>query len=58
MRTQGSLFDTTSDVEWPRGAAVELHYAPHVDVEGFYYARQFWWAADLWENFKQAVSAD
>ena len=29
-----SLFDAAADVEWLRGAAVELHSPLHVDVEG------------------------
>jgi len=52
------MFETTADFEWPRGAALKLHCAFHVGVERFYHPLQSWWTADLWENLKQAVSAD
>ena len=55
---EASLFDTTADVEWFRRAAVELHCVLHVDLQGLYHALQSWWAADLWENLEQAVSAE
>ena len=57
-REDAALFDTTADDECPREAAVELHCALHVGVEGICHVLQSWWAADLWDNLKQAVSAD
>ena len=41
-----------------QSAIVERHCALYVGMEGFYHALQSWWAANLWENLKQAVSAD
>ena len=40
------------------GAAVELNCSLRVSVERHDHALQFGWATDLWENLKEAVSAD
>ena len=52
------MFDAAADVKGPGGAAVELHCPFHVCVEGFDHALQFWWAANLWEDLEEIVSAD
>ena len=52
------MFDAAADVKGPGGAAVELHCPFHVCVEGFDHALQFWWAANLWEDLEETVSAD
>ena len=52
------MFDAAADVRGPGGAAVELHCTFHVCVEGFNHALQFWWAANLWKDLKETVSAD
>ena len=52
------MFDASADVKGPGGAAVELHCPFHVCVEGFDHALQFWWAANLWEDLEETVSAD
>ena len=52
------MFDTTADVKWPGGAAVELHCPFHVCVDGFDHALQFWWTANLWKDLEETVSAD
>ena len=52
------MFDAAADVKGPGGAAAKLHCPFHVCVEGFSHALQFWWAADLWKNLEEAVSAD
>ena len=52
------MFDATADVKGPGGAAVELHCPSHVCVEGFDHALQFGWAASLWKDLEETVSAD
>ena len=53
-----ALFDPTVDVEGLRGAAIELHSPMHVAVEGHNQALQLEWAASLWQDFEEALSAD
>ena len=53
-----ALFDASADFEWLREAAVELHCSLRVSVECLDHALQFGWATDLWENLKEAASAD
>ena len=50
--------DATADFEWLREAAIELHCSLRVSMERLDRALQFGWATDLWENLKEAVSAD
>ena len=52
------LFDAAADVKGPGGAAVEMHCLFHVCVEGCNHALQFWWAANLWKDLEETVSAD
>ena len=52
------LFDATADLLWLRGAAIELHCYIRVSVERLDHALQFLWATVLWENLKEAVSAE
>ena len=52
------MFDTSAYVKAVGGVAVEMHSPFHVCVEGFNQALQFWWAADLWKNLEETVSAD
>ena len=40
------------------GAAVELHSPFRICVEGFDHALKFWWAANLWKDLEETVSAD
>ena len=51
------MFDAAADVAGPGEAAIELHCPFHVCVEGFDHALKFWWAADLWKNLEETVSA-
>ena len=53
-----ALFDATADVEGSRGAAIDLRCSLRVSVERLDHALQFGWATDLWDNLKEAVSAD
>ena len=41
-----SLFDAVADIEWLRGAAIELHFSVHVNEEGLGHALQFMLATD------------
>ena len=52
------MFDVATGVKWPGGAAVELNCPFHVCMEGFNYALQFWWAASLWKDLEETVSAE
>ena len=52
------MFDAVANFEMLRGAATELHCSLRVSVERLDHALQFGWANDLWENFKEAISAD
>ena len=52
------MFDDAADVKGPGGAAVELHCSFHVCVKRFDHALQFWWAANLWKDLEETVSAD
>ena len=52
------LFDPTADVEGLRAAAIELHSTLYVAVEGLDQALQFGWAANLWQDFEEALSTD
>ena len=51
-------FDHAADVEGPRGAAIELQSPLHVAVQGLDQVLQLGWAANLWQDFKEALSAD
>lgn len=53
-----TLFNHAADVEGLGGAAVELHGPLHVAVEGFNQALQLGWAANLGQDFEEALSAD
>ena len=48
----------TAEFEGLRGAAIELHSTLHVAVEGLLQALQLGWAANLWQDFEEAISAD
>ena len=56
-RTQ-PFFDETADFECLREAVIDLHCSLRVNMERLDHALQFGWATDLWENLKEAVSAD
>ena len=53
-----ALFDPAADVEGLGGVAVELHSPLHVAVEGLDQSLQLGWAANLWQDFEEAHSAD
>ena len=53
-----ALFDATADFEWLQEADIELHCSLRIRMERLDHALQFGWATDLWENLKEAVSAD
>ena len=53
-----ALFDSAADVEGVRGAAIELHSLLHVAVEGPDQVLQLGWAANLFQDFEEALSDD